>query len=503
MNRKRKLLRLFLGGVNHFGVLALLLVGGALGPTTVKAQPFAYVTNFSSNTVSVIATASNTVVATVGVGSGPVGVAITPDGAFAYVTNAFSNTVSVIATASNTVVATVGVGSSPGSQPVDVAITPDGAFAYVTNFDVNTVSVIATASNTVVATVGVGSRPQMVAITPDGAFAYVTNFDGNTVSVIATASNTVVATVGVGLRPFGVAITPDGAFAYVANNVGLGGTVSVIATASNTVVATVGVGSSPVGVAITPDGAFAYVANDLSNTVSVIATASNTVVATVGVGLRPFRVAVALDQVLSTFIVIDEDSIDNGTESIQDISFNAPFCGGLGAGVGDPGVCVNDDIADPAVRTPLFSRPLENPVPGGTTLVLPTGRVGDEALFRFGNPDPQVSLLGTPPFSIQEFITATGAAADEDNLDKIDGVVPLGAVDIADLEGKTVCAVVYDNDLSADVKDGYTSLKGATLGLTAFTVTAVEPDPGGSVLPSITVDLLPSADVQTVCESVQ
>jgi YVTN family beta-propeller protein len=40
----------------------------------------AYVTNISSNTVSVIDTASNTVVATVAVGSGPTGVAITPNG---------------------------------------------------------------------------------------------------------------------------------------------------------------------------------------------------------------------------------------------------------------------------------------------------------------------------------------------------------------------------------------------------------------------------------------
>lgn len=39
---------------------------------------FAYVANFSDSTVSVIATASNTVTATVTVGSGPTGVAITP-----------------------------------------------------------------------------------------------------------------------------------------------------------------------------------------------------------------------------------------------------------------------------------------------------------------------------------------------------------------------------------------------------------------------------------------
>src|SRR5688500_4918850 len=54
---------------------------------------FAYVTSQGTNTVSVIATATNTVIATVLVGSTPVGVAITPDGSFAYVTNANSNTV--------------------------------------------------------------------------------------------------------------------------------------------------------------------------------------------------------------------------------------------------------------------------------------------------------------------------------------------------------------------------------------------------------------------------
>jgi len=68
-----------------------------------------------------------------------------------------------------------------------------------------------------------------------------------------------------------------------------------------------------------------------------------------------------------------------------------------------------------------------------------------------------------------------------------------------------VCAVVYDSDVSADVKDNYASLKGATSGLTAFTVTAVGPDPdgpGGSALPLITVDLLPSNEVVSTCEQV-
>jgi YVTN family beta-propeller protein len=73
----------------------------------------AYITNIGSNTVSVIATASNTVTATITVGFGPLGVAVTPDGSHVYVTNQLSGTVSVIATASNTVIATTPVGSFP------------------------------------------------------------------------------------------------------------------------------------------------------------------------------------------------------------------------------------------------------------------------------------------------------------------------------------------------------------------------------------------------------
>jgi YVTN family beta-propeller protein len=98
----------------------------------------------------VIDTASKQVVATVaGVGYGPLAVAITPDGNYAYVSNLGSNTISVIATASNTVVATI----SDVSSPSGVAVTPDGKHAYVSNGGSNTVSVIATASNTVMDTI--------------------------------------------------------------------------------------------------------------------------------------------------------------------------------------------------------------------------------------------------------------------------------------------------------------------------------------------------------------
>jgi YVTN family beta-propeller protein len=162
----------------------------------------------SSNTVSVIDIATNTVVATIPVGAAPLGVAITPDGTRAYVTNFSSARVSVIDTTTNTVVAMI-----PMDNPDGIAITPDGTRAYVTRELDDVVSVIDTATNTVVAGIPVEvagnvATPVRVAITPDGARAYVTNESADNVSVIDTATNTVNTTIPVSFEPFGIAITP-------------------------------------------------------------------------------------------------------------------------------------------------------------------------------------------------------------------------------------------------------------------------------------------------------
>ena len=169
----------------------------------------------------------------------------------------------------------------------------------------------------------------------------------------------------------------------------------------------------------------------------------------------------------AVFLIIAGQTIDNGTEAIEAISFNDPFCGG-----GDPSVCVNDDIAEPGLRTLLFTRG-SNDVTPYYGLKLPTGEAGKEGLYRFSKSGPQVSLQNGATFTIAEFIAATGAAANVDNLDKIDGVVPLSESGILELQGRTVCAVVYDSGLSVDIAEGFASLGGATLGLTSFEVTEV------------------------------
>jgi YVTN family beta-propeller protein len=157
----------------------------------------------------------------------------------------------VIDVATNTIVDAVPVGTGP----LGIAITPDGSRAYVANFGSitspnipgpgNTVSVINATINLLLDEVDVGFGPAGVAITPDGSKVLVSNFDsdgidpGNTVSVIDTGTNPTISTITVGNRPFGIAVTHDGTKAYVANY--FSDTLSVIDVLTNSVLATISV----------------------------------------------------------------------------------------------------------------------------------------------------------------------------------------------------------------------------------------------------------------------
>jgi YVTN family beta-propeller protein len=403
-----------------------------LETTPAVAEPFAYVANFFSNSVSVIDTATNTVVDTVPVGSNPFALDVTPDGAFVYVGNFVAGNVSVIDTTTNSVVATVNVAGHPNG----VAVTPNGALVYVAGYTSDSVSVIDTATNTVVATVPVGVLPFGISISTDSAFAYVANGTSSSVSVIDIATNTVVATVpGLG-HGTSLAVTPDGAFVYVTHHyvsspvnpdpsvkvidtstytvvdsvaVGLspahisitpdgnyifvtisgGSAVSVIATASNTVVATVPVGVQPEGVKVTPDGAFAYVANSMSDSVSVIDTATNTVVATVPVGNQPEGVAIiaAPPALADHFLAYEVSPSDGGPkfETIE-VSLTDEFEAGLFTvqtveGFATPADKNDEGVADPDTHYVIYKiREVADQPPHQPITVVVSNQFGDISL---------------------------------------------------------------------------------------------------------------------------
>src|SRR5262245_33072586 len=125
----------------------------------------AYVTNAGSDTVSVINTRTNRVVADIPVAAGPTGIAATRNGRRVYVTHGGSGApplVSVINTRTNAETDTI----PAGQQSFGVALDRSGHRAYVANDGSDTVSVIDTRTNSVSATIPDPIKPADVAVSP-------------------------------------------------------------------------------------------------------------------------------------------------------------------------------------------------------------------------------------------------------------------------------------------------------------------------------------------------
>ena len=267
----------------------ILSVGLAFfGPIVVCAQPNIYVSNVAGNTVSVVSGSSLSVVASIPVGIGPTGLAVTPNGAYVYVACQSENLVAVIEASSNSVIANIPVGATP----TQLAMSPNGARLLVADSASNQVSIIDTASNSVIATIAVGVKPGGMAFSPDSTRAFVSNAYSSNVSIISTSSNSVVGTFNVPGGPSAIVVTPNGQRVYVAN--GSVGVVSVHDLLGN-LVTTINGFVYPNSLAVTPSGTRVFVSNGNANSASVIDTGSNTVVANIAVATLPTAVAVSLD----------------------------------------------------------------------------------------------------------------------------------------------------------------------------------------------------------------
>ncbi|WP_243370881.1 YncE family protein [Geotalea sp. SG265] len=269
--------------------LLTALAGLLMCASYAAAFPFAYITNLSDNTVSVIDTKDNRYVKKVTLGTGvyPYGVAVSPDGKYVFVSNQTSQSISVIDArndiANPTVVSTI---SSLGGTPSGLAINPAGTRLYVANNSTASVSVLdvsaltgdTTAASIQVASPTVGNNPEGVAVDPDGTNVYVANYGSGTVSVIRTSDNTLINTINVGPNPKGIAVGKVNGFVkiFVANSGSGTGANTVSAIDAGTLSVTpITVGTTPYTVAVAANGANVYVSNSGSDSVSVISTATN------------------------------------------------------------------------------------------------------------------------------------------------------------------------------------------------------------------------------------
>src|SRR5262245_56245621 len=175
--------------------LAVLSVVGQM--PAVAAADSAYVTNSTSNTVSVIDTTTHEVTASIPVGPAPWHPTCTPDGRQVYVSSSGDRTLSVIDVKSNTVTSTIDLsGLGLPGRPYGLAFTRDGQRLFVTvhdlaNLTVGYFVVITLATGEVSPPVRwPGGLSEKIVMAPNGQRAYTQRID-----VIDVDSEEVIATI--------------------------------------------------------------------------------------------------------------------------------------------------------------------------------------------------------------------------------------------------------------------------------------------------------------------
>jgi len=174
----------------------------------------------SSGAVAVINPKTGVLTKTISLGSisGSPSMATSPDNKTlyaAYTQAGGRNVLSVIATATNRVTATIALGGGASSTGPFLALSPDGSKGYVSLMGQSGIAIVDLVHRQVLQTVSVGSgvNPGCIAIHPNGMSAYIVANTG--VLVLDLASNTVTGTIAISGTPQNVAFTPDGSMAYV------------------------------------------------------------------------------------------------------------------------------------------------------------------------------------------------------------------------------------------------------------------------------------------------
>jgi YVTN family beta-propeller protein len=245
----------------------LALAGAAAPPWAGSPPPTAFVTNFGSNTVTPINTATNKAGTPIKVGPGPSNILMAPNGKTAYING------NAGVTPVNTVTHRAGKLIAIKTGVADMAITPNGKTLYVMSYTgaFTTVFPVSTATGKVGKPVLVvrdaswGGLQSSLLVTPNGKTLYFASTLG-TVTPVSTATGKV----GKPIRfqsgesfSADMAITPNGKTLYAFENGPnqLWNTVTPINTATSKAGSPIKVGQFPVAIVFSLNGKTAYVAS--------------------------------------------------------------------------------------------------------------------------------------------------------------------------------------------------------------------------------------------------
>ncbi len=272
-------------------------------------REYAYVSNGSADTVTVLDLVALRQERTISVGRQPTGLAANPVRNEVYAVNTGSDSVSVLDAARNEVAATIGVHHSP----FFISIAPDGRRAYVANAGSDTVSVLDLENRKEIATAPTGEGPGLAVVAPDNRTLVVSNRSAGSVSIYTVNA--------IGPKPLqfreafpgcpgatDIAILPDSTKAFIACSdshqlmaVWLGVPADSwrgkqdATLQRDHLLSFLDVGKTPTHLALKPDGGEVFSTNFGANSISELSTWTNEVSGTYPVVQQPSRAVVSRD----------------------------------------------------------------------------------------------------------------------------------------------------------------------------------------------------------------
>lgn len=194
------------------------------------------------------------------VGDQPIGAVSDVYGTFVYVANRGSESVSVLDTATDTVVATIALDAAPQ----EILASPNGDRIYVVTPEGQAVEVIdvdasSSTYNTVTARLQTGSSTSGASISPDGSVLFLGTSDGFLTIGLTVSDFGVTARLQTGSSTSGASISPDGTLLILITDDDEILLVDIQGAGFGTVTARLQTGSSTSGASISPDGAILYV----------------------------------------------------------------------------------------------------------------------------------------------------------------------------------------------------------------------------------------------------
>jgi YVTN family beta-propeller protein len=253
----------------------------------------AYVTDAGAQAIRVVDAADDSVVSTIPVvGTAMQQIVASPDNRTAYLVNdnntGSGNIVSVIDTATDTLVKTLPINVGGGIDRL--TFSPDGSTVYLLTGNPTSgqseIEVVDSATGAVTATITGGPFGGGMAMGPDGATLLVTEWTSRSVAVVDTASGTITATIPLGGFSDSGALNPAGTAVHYC--VG-GSSIAVVDLASRSIVRTLTAGCGEPGtygpslLAFAPDGNTLWV-NRGHDGLALISVATGAVTRTIPTG---------------------------------------------------------------------------------------------------------------------------------------------------------------------------------------------------------------------------